>query len=143
MKPSGWEVYYVVFLSGLLSLGIPAALWFLSELLKGKSSSSGPNRALPPQERGDSVFHGRRFNTRFFLAANASVVLVSAVLVLIPCVSALSRVHQGSAIHAVGNAGLLRILAAIVTIVSLIFIGLIYSRRKGDLGWMTNLERHD
>ena len=34
--PSGWDVYYVVFLSAILALGIPATLGLISLLVSPK-----------------------------------------------------------------------------------------------------------
>lgn len=138
--PSGWEVYYVVFLSAILALSIPAALAMLAYLLSPKRSSREPAAlevvinqdfpSLPGLEEdtpapSDSL--GRRINTRFFLGANAAMILIVFPLALIPCVGTLS-----SAGSTAGGRGLV----AIVTLALFAALGLLYAARKGDLDWL-------
>src|SRR5436190_9027251 len=96
--PSGWDVYYVVFLSALLALGVPVALALASRFVSARSPFPGKQvRDLPGDGLGarvaanaDDTALGRRVNTRFFLGANAALVLITLALVLIPCAGALA-----------------------------------------------------
>jgi NADH:ubiquinone oxidoreductase subunit 3 (subunit A) len=121
--PSGWEVYYVVFLSALLALGIPLSLSALTRLV-----APGRRRARPPTAPREGGELGRRMNSRFFLATNAALVLIALALVLVPAASTLQAGNT--------RAGLVRGLVAIVSIAGLAALGLLYSARKGDLSWL-------
>lgn len=138
--PSGWGVYYVVFLSALLALGIPAVLALLSHLVSTRragGSKPGADAVLSAQQpiELDKSSLGRRMNTRFFLSANASLVLITLGLVLIPCAGILQP--------ETGRAGILRGLIAIVSIAGVAALGLLYSARKGDLNWLNSFRGED
>src|SRR5690349_16635220 len=105
--PSSWDTYYVVFLSALLSLGIPAALGFISLLVSPRSER---RREVPQKltvEKSNHTVLGQRINVRFFLAANAALILLALGVILIPCVGAF---------QASDASGLPRALISIVTI---------------------------
>ncbi len=131
--PSGWEVYYVVFLSATLALGLPLSVALLSKLLRlGKNQPRAPIRESFAFEPAAPVL-GKRMNTRFFLAANAALVLLTLALMLIPCVGALQKDGTGTTV--------LRGLISVITIATFSAIGLLYSARKGDLSWLRSFER--
>lgn len=144
--PSGWDVYYVVFLSAVLALGIPAALALISLLVapkraRDKSMSSDtnmPGASLSAPEIRDSAF-GRRINTRFFLGANAALILITMALVLVPCVGILGAAKSSS----MSQGELVRTLICVVTIAGFAAFGLLYSARKGDLNWLHSFRRGD
>lgn len=136
--PSGWDVYYIVILAGVLALGIPATLAILSMLLStsstGKSTGSskgrglsfrfGKGRANPAV--GQSL--GQRTNTRFFLAINVSLVLIALMLALIPCIAVIQPgAHPGL---------VARTLAVIVTFASIAALVLFHAAKKSDLSWL-------
>jgi NADH:ubiquinone oxidoreductase subunit 3 (subunit A) len=139
---AGWDVYYVVFLSSVLALGIPLAIGALSSLLRKSAKPSfevdhrkeAMSKARPdliadaPLPGSGSLLPGARMNVRFFLAANAALVLITLSLILIPCVTALKETAS-------------RGLLAIVTIAGLSGLGLIYCWRKGDLSWLKTYKR--
>ncbi|MGK5083598.1 hypothetical protein WDW37_09860 [Bdellovibrionota bacterium FG-1] len=122
--PSGWDVYYIVFLSAFLALGIPAALALVSYLVSPK------NGAKTEAVEANRTVLGQKINARFFLAANAALVLIALMLALVPCVGIL---QPGT-----DHEGLLRGLVAIVSIAGFAALGLLYSVRKGDLSWLTS-----
>jgi NADH:ubiquinone oxidoreductase subunit 3 (subunit A) len=132
--PSGWDVYYIVFLSAFLGLGIPAALALISYLvspqIKGRKQQNSQqfNAVLADSLEPNRTELGQKINARFFLAANAALILITLMLVLIPCVGML---QPGT-----DHEGLLRGLTAIVTIAGFAALGLLYSARKTDLGWL-------
>jgi hypothetical protein len=138
--PSGWDVYYVVFLSALLALAVPAVLGMISSIFvpsRGvRGGDSRPTPQVPGEDLGAAVpaveptALGRRVNTRFFLGANAALILITLALALIPCVGTL----QGTSSHQV----LFRGLIALVSIAALAGLGLLYSARKGDLDWLSS-----
>ncbi len=131
--PSGWDVYYVVVLSALLALGIPIFLRLVSGLIiRRRPQPSGPvNPLLKGKTEEPRSVLARRINTRFFLAANASLVLVALALTLVPCVDAIQAAGEGQ--------DLARILGSIVTLAALAACALLYSARKGDLNWLKSL----
>ncbi len=151
--PSGWEIYYVVFLSALVALGIPLILggvsWISARRARDEQSGSGdfqlsstpiPTVAPLPIGQGASSAEsslGRRINTRFFLSANAALVLITLALVLIPYASVL---HGGPAAEgadlAARRALMIRGLISVVSISALAALALLYSARKGDLNWL-------
>ena len=137
--PSGWDVYYIVFLSAFLALGIPAALalvsYIVSPQIKGRKQQSSPgfNAVLADSTDVNRTILGQKMNARFFLAANASLILITLMLALVPCVGML---QPGT-----GHEGLLNGLTAIVSIAGFAALDLLYSARKGDLSWLKSF--HD
>lgn len=132
--PSGWDVYYVVFLSAVLALGIPLVLAAISYFVAPRAAASS-KKEEPPYESAPAsarVQLGQRMNTRFFLAANAALILITLILVLIPCVGTLQAGNS--------QGGVLRGLISIVTIAGFASLGLLYSSRKGDLGWLKSFQ---
>lgn len=132
--PSGWDVYYIVFLSAFLALGIPAALALISYLIspqvrgRKRRPDARHNAILADSTEHNQTVLGQKINARFFLAANASLILITLMLILIPCVGML---QPGT-----DHEGLLRGLTAIVSIAGFAALGLLYSARKADLGWL-------
>lgn len=133
--PSSWNVYYVIFLSAALALGIPATLALISFIVSPrsvkeimKSPALPALSALNDVSRSNETFFGQRTNTRFFLGVNSALILIALVLVLIPCVG-MFKPESGSSIF-------LRALIAIVSICAFAALGLFYSVRKGDLSWL-------
>ena len=126
--PSGWEIYYVVVLSAMLALGIPAALATLSFLFS-RSHKKRP-KSRTNEELGEISGLGNRINARFFMAANAALILVAMALVLVPLVGSVQP--RGTA---------LRSLLAVVSISSLAALGLLFALRKGDLSWLTTYQK--
>jgi hypothetical protein len=124
--PSGWETYYIVFLAAALSLGIPLVLGALSFFFTpAKRVKSGIQ--IPSEVRSERSELSRRMNTRFFLGANASLILVSLALMLIPCLGYFREERQGGYFPAS--------MWAIISISLFIALGLLYSARKNDLSW--------
>ena len=137
--PSGWDDYYVVFLSAVLALLVPLILGLLSVIFSSKrtfkprsADSAAALSASISKDTRHPMSH-QRINTRFFLAANASLVLITLGLALIPCVGTLKSSTDGM--------GLLRGLIAIVTIAGFAALGLLYSARKGDLSWLRSYRK--
>jgi len=131
---SSWDSYYVVFLSAILSLCIPLLLGggsFLCLLRKGKKNRlvSGLHGGRPNQ-----TILGQRMNVRFFLAANAALVLITLALELIPCVTTLQTENRE---------GLIKGLISIITIAGFAVLGLLYSIRKGDMGWISTFHTEE
>lgn len=137
--PSGWDVYYIVFLSAFLALGIPATLagfsYLVSPKIKGRKQKELKdfNADLADAAEPNKTVMGQKINARFFLAANAGLVLITLMLALIPCVGML---QPGT-----DRDGLLRGLIAIVTIAGFAALGLLYSARKSDLSWLQTFNR--
>ena len=137
--PSGWEVYYVVFLSALLALGIPFVLRLLSSLFSGR----GPRaRVLPSSEafsagprKEQPFFPGKRVNVRFFLATNAALVLIALMLTIVPGAGSLQAKPD--------RPELFRTLFSIVSVAVFAAIGLLYSATKGDLSWLRSMQELD
>ena len=134
--PSGWDVYYVVFLSALLALAIPAILWLISRSLFRENKRVAPaaveQRTSQALELTRTVL-GQRMNARFFLAANAAVVLITLILALIPCAATFQSDRTPDE--------LLLGLASIVTIAGFAALGLFYSSKKGDLAWLKTFHK--
>ncbi len=135
--PSSWDVYYVVFLSAGVALGIPASLAVISRLVSARPRSSQlPDKASAPagSREGSHDQLGRRMNARFFLSVNAALVLITIMIALIPCAGMIRNAGGDSA-------QALRALLAIVTLSGLAGLGLLYSSRKGDLSWIRSFEK--
>ncbi|OFZ20100.1 MAG: hypothetical protein A2X94_09320 [Bdellovibrionales bacterium GWB1_55_8] len=128
--PSGWDVYYVVFLSAFLALAIPCALWIGSAFFKQRSGVLASESESSP--RTDDGFVNKKVNARFFLAANASLTLIALALALIPCVGTLADADRG------GFAGGF---ISVLVISGLAALGLLYAARKGDLSWLRTYQQ--
>src|SRR5689334_8067892 len=124
---SSWDSYYVVFLSAVLSLGIPASLAVISFVFFPNHHKI--KRPIKVQKGLNSKLNrtilGQRINVRFFLAANAALVLITLILALIPCATTLQTENRE---------GLITGLVSIVTIAGFAVLGLLYAVRKGDMG---------
>ncbi len=140
-----WNSYYVLFLSAIMALGIPISLAILSSLLgmlKGsetktkakatflgspgggqKSTGAGPDLTSPQPS------FNQKINVRFFMAANAALILITLGLALIPCVTTIQTEKSED---------LARGLLAIVTLAGFASLGLTYSVRKGNMDWLTS-----
>jgi NADH:ubiquinone oxidoreductase subunit 3 (subunit A) len=137
--PSSWDVYYVVFLSAVIALGIPAVLALISRLVSDRRDGEGARaRTLetPAGSRSTGDRLGHRINARFFMSVNVSLALIALALALIPCVG-IVRNSEGD------KAASLRALFAIVTLAGFAGLGLLYSSRKGDLSWVSSFQRGD
>lgn len=130
--PSSWNVYYVIFLSAVLALGIPATLAFVSFVaLPRQQRKKARHDALVEATEGavlNQTILGKRINARFFMGVNASLVLITLMLALIPCAG---MIRAGAE-----PIGLLRATVAVVTLGAFAALGLFYSARKGDLSWL-------
>ena len=135
--PSGWDVYYIVFLSGVMALGIPACLSLLSRWFSDKNKSTRPIQRLSGESSHKSILSQSTvvssFNTRFFVVANAGIVLITLILILIPCVG---TIHQGAT-----QEDKLLGLAAIISVSGFAATGLLYSAAKGDLSWLRAFQK--
>jgi NADH:ubiquinone oxidoreductase subunit 3 (subunit A) len=133
---SSWDSYYVVFLSAILSLGIPAVLAAISLILFPRNPSINKSRRIEQSKefeahKANRTILGQRINVRFFLAANAALILITLALALIPCATTLKSENLD---------GLLKGLVSIITIAGFAVLGLLYSVRKGDMGWLSSFQ---
>ncbi|MCM2322099.1 MAG: hypothetical protein NDJ90_02445 [Oligoflexia bacterium] len=134
--PSSWNVYYVIFLSALLALGIPAALALVSFLvLKKRPRKRLVQEVLDEVPAVNETVLGKRINARFFLGVNAGLVLIALGLALIPCAGMLKKGADDFALS--------RALIAIVSLGTLTALGLLYSAKKGDLSWLKTYQSGD
>jgi hypothetical protein len=129
---SSWDSYYIVFLSAILSLAVPGVLSLISfaffpGLRLGKAGSRVKSLSSP----ANRTILGQRVNVRFFLAANAALVLIALALELIPSATTLQTENKD---------GLFKGLIAIVSIATFSILGLLYSIRKGDMGWLSSFQ---
>lgn len=117
--PSGWNVYYIVVLAGLLALLIPVVLLAISRALSGKPTPAAKGPALVRSENPAAV--GRKTNARIFQTLNAASILILIALLMIPCAVTLPKTF-----------GLICILS-----LSLVAgLALLYGVRKNDLDWL-------
>jgi NADH:ubiquinone oxidoreductase subunit 3 (subunit A) len=129
--PSGWNVYYIVFLSGALSLAVPAVLAVFSFFASSPSSraSRSKEHPAPPAQNGESTFDenptaaSKRTNPRAFVALNSALSLITLSLLILPCVVNL-------------QANALLGLVCILSICLMASLGLLYGIRKKDLDWL-------
>ena len=136
--PSGWDVYYIVFLSALIALGIPLFLAAVSYLVSPQSrgrkkrttDSFGKqfNATLADATHQNETRLGDKMNARFFLGVNAALILMTMMLLLVPCVGALQPGTDPEM--------LLRGCLALISVAFFAGVGLLYSSSKGDLSWL-------
>lgn len=138
--PSSWNIYYVVFLSAVLSLVLPGFLALVSRFMlkKRKISSTGERtfiRKPTVSQPQDPSSVGQKVNTRFFLSANVSLILVALMLILIPCVGAF---HPENDFELA-----LRGFLVVATLGLFAALALLYAARKGDLNWLKVFQKED
>ena len=129
---NSWDTYSILFLSAILSLGIPSSLFLFSSLFFSKKKSS-LSKTSPFQlhSKVNQTILGQRINVRFFLAVNASLILMTLAIELIPCVITLRAESQER---------LLKSSLSIVTLAGFAVLGLLYSVKKGDMGWLSSYQ---
>lgn len=135
---SGWETYYVLFLSAVFALTVPIALWAISWAMKYREEQ-GRNLELPGSDlkvhRPPDTILGKKINTRFFLGATIALVLVTLGLFLVPYAGTLAA-GKGLSMET-----RLRGLLGVLSIVFFSGIALLYAARKGDLDWLDSYPR--
>lgn len=132
-----WDSYYIVFLGALISLGIPLLLYLTSLVFSPKSHLETRSPAMQSQYHlpvNNRVFLGKRVNVRFFIGANAAMILLALLIMLIPCVTSL---------ESPSDVGLRAGLIGICTIAGFAVLGLFYSVRKGDMSWYTTFNQDE
>lgn len=129
---SGWEVYYVIFLSGAFALIFPLVLSLVSRFFAPRSVPRKPARS----QKADPV-QGRFLQTKFYLVFNASTLLLVMAFVLIPCVVTFQELLGEPGARELLQYGVFIILSVSI----LISIALLYAVRKGDLTWLSGKGR--
>lgn len=125
-----YDSYLVVFLSALLSFGIPIFLSFFSFFFHQHHSTKKVADLRVSKKPDELDFQigqawlGKKMNTRFFLSANVALSLIAFALVLAPCVVILQSIHQENVLHS---------LIAIVSLSCFSTLSLAYSIFKGDI----------
>ena len=97
---------------------------------KSKSKHEKNSNGLQRPFANQTVL-GQKINVRFFLAANAALILFGLALGLVPCATTL---------QAGNREGLFRGLIAIVSVAGFSVLGLLYSIRKGDMSWVDSFQ---
>jgi hypothetical protein len=118
--PSGWNVYYIVFLSGALSLAVPAVLALFSYFASSKKETPAAQEVSPRVEipfDENPTAASKRTNPRAFVA------LITLSLLILPCVVNL-------------QANALLGLVCILSVCVMASLGLLYGIRKKDLDWL-------
>jgi len=130
----GWNSYYFILLAGFLALGFPLTFGFLGWISSSFRFSRPISNRKRPEGLPTAVSANKienqdgRFHSRYFLALNSSVILLVLALVLIPCVAAFRELLLEDGGY------LVEIVIASTGLILL--VSLIYSSRKGDLGWV-------
>jgi NADH:ubiquinone oxidoreductase subunit 3 (subunit A) len=123
--PSGWNVYYIVFLSGALSLAVPAVLalfsFFASSKKETRLQDTTAKTEIPFDENPTAA--SKRTNPRAFVALNSALSLIALSLLMLPCVVNL----QSNALLG---------LVCILSVCLMASLGLLYGIRKKDLDWL-------
>lgn len=133
--PSGWNVYYIVFVAGALSLAVPALLALLSYLFSARRSptdfrSSAAHRSRLLNDESNPSAPQKRTNPRAFIALSSALVLFSMALLILPCVVTLS------------SSPILGLIG-ILSVCSFAGLGLLYGIRKGDLEWLLTFKEEE
>ena len=123
--PSGWNVYYIVVLAGVLALLIPLLLFGISRALSKKSSARPRTVELVESQNPAQI--DRKTNPRIFQALNASLVLILLALLMIPCAVTLPKTFG---------------LICILSLSLLAGLSLLYGVRKRDLDWLRTFKEY-
>ncbi len=122
---SSWSVYYLIFLSGLLSLALPALLAMASRwVAPRKRAEDAPKPAYTVTRNGG-------FNTRFLIGANVAVSLMGFLLLLVPIVGSWGGLAKERVVVAV---------ACLLSVTLIAAVALLYASVKGDLGWIRTID---
>lgn len=119
-----WEAFRLMTISGLLTTACVIFFIFPTLKQKSKTTSNGSQNVAS----NEKTTLGNQINPRFFLGVNFSVIFVGMFLVVLPCIGVL---------HLTGS------LVAILTLATLAVLGLLYSSKKGDLGWLESFVNKD
>jgi NADH:ubiquinone oxidoreductase subunit 3 (subunit A) len=133
---SGWEVYFVIFVSAVVAVVVPLLLGLAGRLLsyRGELERKIDLPGADLQVRRPSDTHlGQRVNTRFFLGANLALIFVTLGLFLVPYSGVVGKAGQ------ISDSVRLRGLVSVLTVLTFSFVGLIYASRKGDLDWLESV----
>lgn len=128
---SGWEQYYILFLSALLALGVPFALLVISRLVVRVTG-----RPFRSSGRAVGAEWPTRMNTRYFLAVKVASLLMSLTLILVPLVTAFRSLKEEGL-----DSGMATVL--ILSILLYLGLALFYAARKGDLGWIQSMAKEE
>ena len=127
--PSGWSVYYIVFVAGALSLAVPVLMTLFSFIASGSRPSFKRGVAGQQSTRSSDdenpTAAGKRTNPRAFGGLNAALALIAMALLLLPCTITLSSNPI---------LGLLCVLA----LSAMAVLALLYGIRKKDLDWLSS-----
>jgi NADH:ubiquinone oxidoreductase subunit 3 (subunit A) len=125
--PNGWNVYYIVFLAGALSLVVPALLAVLSYFFSPSRTQASP-KPQPTSHEANPTDLGKRTNPRAFIALNAALALFAFALLLLPCVVTLNSNPSLS-------------LICVLSLCSLASLALLYGIRKRDMEWLVSFNK--
>ncbi len=118
-----WEIYRLMSISGLIITACIVFFIFPNLVRKKKPVAEISSSTTSSNEVSQL---GKQINPRFFLAVNFSLIFMGMFLILLPCVGILR--HAGP-------------LLCTLFITGLAALGLFYSTRKGDLGWLATVTR--
>jgi NADH:ubiquinone oxidoreductase subunit 3 (subunit A) len=135
-EPGGWAQYIVLLGSTLLAMTIPLGVQLISFLLGG-GKKTGRSATKPAENAedlagqiSDQVAPDIKLNSRYFLAANITLLLFVLALMLVPLVAVMRSELRAQAAVSVGG-----VLVALV-------LSVLYLVRKGDLHWVRSFFRN-
>jgi len=143
MMSSGWDQYYMIFVSGAVACLLPFVIT-VNSLIIAWSRRDTSQRKIQTERKRDVSIGGtsssanlseKRINTRFFLAVNVATVLMGMAILLIPCTSSIELFIKRN------DGGIQPALFAVFSISVLLALGLFYSGRKGDLSWLKTYQK--
>jgi hypothetical protein len=129
--PSGWSIYYIVFVAGALSLAVPVLMTLFSFIASGIRPSfkagapSSQNLRSKPSDDENPTAAGKRTNPRAFGGLNAALALLAMALLLLPCTITLSS-------------NPILGLVCVLTLALMAALALLYGIRKKDLDWLSS-----
>lgn len=132
---SGWEVYYVLFLSAAWALVFPLTLKMVSWILTRGERVPQQEEAIVRSGEPNLNLASNKMNTRFYLAVNSGSILIVLALALIPAVGAMGG-WERSGLENIDKGTLLRGIIAVLSLAFFLSLGLFYSSKKGDLSWV-------
>ena len=107
---------------------IPLCVQLFSLLLGGGHTSAQQSRSLVNPD--DAISPDIKLNSRFFLAANISLLLFVLAFILVPCVVVLPQIRHGLG------------LVCVAGVVLALLLSVLYLVRKGDLHWVRSFFRN-
>jgi NADH:ubiquinone oxidoreductase subunit 3 (subunit A) len=132
---TGWDAYYVILLAGFTAILLPFVLNGLSIVLRPINRSPSAEVAVE-KARPEILADRQRVNTRFFIAINGAILLISLSVLLIPITAVIQNFIKEENFFLLSRG-----IVSLVVVSGFLGLALFYAFRKGDLSWLKSFRK--